>query len=61
MQLFRRRFYAVTLMAIATEWPMGAQTRPTRETPAFRADSNLVLVPVTVIDRHGTIVSGLKS
>jgi Ca-activated chloride channel family protein len=28
---------------------------------AFRADSNLVLVPVTVTDRHGSIVNGLAS
>ena len=61
MQLCRRGFYAVTAIAVATVWPMGAQTRPTREAAAFRADSNLVLVPVTVIDRHGAIVSGLKS
>jgi Ca-activated chloride channel family protein len=61
MQLCRRRFYAVPVMAIAAVWPIGAQTRSTREAAAFRADSNLVLVPVTVIDRHGAIVSGLKS
>jgi Ca-activated chloride channel family protein len=48
-------------MAIAAAWPLGAQTSPTRAAPAFRADSNLVLVPVTVIDRHGAIVSGLRS
>jgi Ca-activated chloride channel family protein len=51
----------VTVIAIATAWPIMAQTRPAREVPAFRADSNLVLVPVTVIDRRGAIVSGLKS
>lgn len=28
--------------------------------PAFKADSSLVLVPVTVIDRHGAVVDGLR-
>jgi Ca-activated chloride channel family protein len=64
MRLYRRKrsaghiFCAVTVIAIVTEWPIGGQTQPA---PAFRADSNLVLVPVTVVDRRGAIVSGLKS
>ena len=48
-------------VAAITAWPAGAQKRPTAEVPAFRADSNLVLVPVTVVDRRGSIVNGLAS
>ena len=51
---------ALAVAAIAG-WPAGAQNRPTAEVPAFRADSNLVLVPVTVVDRRGSIVNGLAS
>jgi Ca-activated chloride channel family protein len=54
------RVFAVALVAIAA-WPAGAQKRATQEVPAFRADSTLVLVPVTVVDRRGSIVSGLAS
>jgi Ca-activated chloride channel family protein len=51
---------ALAVAAIAA-WPAGAQKRATPEVPAFRADSNLVLVPVTVVDRRGSIVNGLAS
>ena len=54
------RVLALTVAAIGT-WSAGAQKRPTPEVPAFRADSSLVLVPVTVVDRRGSIVNGLAS
>lgn len=41
--------------------PVCAQSRFARELPAFRTDSTLVLVPVTVVDRRGAIVNGLAS
>ncbi len=52
--------YAVTAVILCVEWPAGAQSRPTREMPAFRTDTNLVLVPVTVVDRRGARVNGLN-
>jgi Ca-activated chloride channel family protein len=55
------RFFAATLVAVAVVWPVEAQKRPTAEVAAFRADSTLVLVPVTVVDRRGSIVNGLAS
>ena len=55
------RFFAVTIVAMAAVWPVEAQKRPTPEVAAFRADSTLVLVPVTVVDRRGSIVNGLAS
>src|SRR5450631_570925 len=67
MQLHRsewfpaRRFFAITVVAIAAASSVGAQKGPTPEVPAFRADSSLVLVPVTVVDRRGAIVNGLAS
>jgi Ca-activated chloride channel family protein len=42
-------------------WPAEAPRRATPDVPAFRAESALVLVPVTVVDRHGAIVNGLAS
>lgn len=54
------RVLALTVAAIAA-WPAAAQKRTTPEVPAFRADSTLVLVPVTVVDRRGSIVNGLAS
>ena len=41
--------------------PSVAQNHFSRDVPAFRTDSTLVLVPVTVVDRHGAIVNGLGS
>jgi Ca-activated chloride channel homolog len=67
MQLHRsewfpaRRIFAITVVAIAAASSVGAQKGPTQEVPAFRADSSLVLVPVTVVDRRGAIVNGLAS
>jgi Ca-activated chloride channel family protein len=67
MQLRRRsllppgQFVAAAVVCMAVAWPAGAQKPPTPETAAFRADSALVLVPVTVVDRRGAMVSGLDS
>ena len=54
------RYFALTLVVIAA-WPVEAQQYPTQNVPAFRADSGLVLVPVTVVDRRGSTVNGLAS
>ncbi len=58
--LLAGRHFAVALVALAA-WPVGAQQRPAQNAAAFRADSALVLVPVTVVDRRGAIVNGLAS
>src|ERR1017187_3769281 len=55
------RVFAATMIAVAASWPAGAQKRLASEEPAFRADSTLVLVPVTVVDRRGAFVNGLAS
>jgi len=55
------RLFAITIAAVAAAWPAVAQERFTREQPSFRADSTLVLVPITVVDRRGAIVNGLAS
>ena len=66
MRLRRRKLFhagsvfAVIVVALAI-WPARAQKHLTSEFPAFRADSTLVLVPVTVVDRRGSIVNGLAS
>ncbi len=52
--------YAVIAGILCVGWPTGAQTHATPEMPAFRADTNLVLVPVTVVDRRGASVNGLN-
>jgi Ca-activated chloride channel family protein len=46
-------------MAILT--PARAQNRFAADVSAFRVDSKLVVVPVTVVDRRGAIVNGLSS
>jgi Ca-activated chloride channel family protein len=50
-----------SLVVAVAAWPAGAQNSFAGEFPAFRADSTLVLVPVTVVDRRGAIVNGLAS
>lgn len=55
-----RKVFAVTALAMAVAWPAGAQSRFVREAPAFRSNSTLVVVPVTVMDRRGAIVNGLS-
>jgi Ca-activated chloride channel family protein len=54
------RTFAVIAVALAATCSAGAQTRPARDA-AFRTDSTLVLVPVTVVDHRGAIVNGLAS
>jgi Ca-activated chloride channel family protein len=60
---WRRRalggFFAVAIVAAAAAWPAGAQKRATPEVAVFTVDSTLVLVPVTVVDRRGAMVTGL--
>jgi len=54
------RIFAMAAAAIATAWPAAAQNHFVREAPAFRSNSTLVVVPVTVMDRRGAIVNGLS-
>jgi Ca-activated chloride channel family protein len=53
--------FVATAIAVVSAWPADAPRRDAPEGSAFRADSWLVLVPVTVVDRHGAIVNGLGS
>jgi len=53
------RIFAVAVLAIAIVRPACAQTYSVRGASAFRTDSALVVVPVTVVDRRGAIVNGL--
>jgi len=46
------RTMAVGFLVIAAAWA---------QVPQFRADSTMVLVPVTVVDRRGAVVNGLAS
>jgi Ca-activated chloride channel family protein len=58
MRLRKGRICAVAAIAMAAVWPAAAE-RPGRAASAFRADSALVVVPVTVVDRNGAVVNGL--
>ena len=49
----------LAVVAVASAWPTWAQKRLSPESPNFRAESALVLVPVTVVDRRGATVNGL--
>jgi Ca-activated chloride channel family protein len=53
--------FAVAVVVIAVVRPAGGQNHFTPSAPDFRADSSLVLVPITVVDRRGAIVNGLSS
>jgi Ca-activated chloride channel family protein len=53
--------FAVAIVVMAAARPAGGQNRFTPAVPDFRADSTLVLVPITVVDRRGAIVNGLSS
>ncbi len=58
MRLLRRCYLAARVLAMIVA---AAGTARSADSPAFRADSTLVLVPVTVVDRRGAIVNGLAS
>jgi Ca-activated chloride channel family protein len=51
--------FAATVVLAAVAWSAAAQSLPASQVPAFRADATLVLVPVAVVDRRGSIVNGL--
>lgn len=53
--------FTVTVVAIGAAWSAVAQENGPPQGLAFRADSRLVLVPVAVVDRRGSLVSGLAS
>jgi Ca-activated chloride channel family protein len=53
------KLVVVALVAIAAALPARSQQPRTSHAAAFRADSALVLVPITVMDRRGAIVNGL--
>jgi len=55
------RILAATVVALAAAWLADAQEFVTPEALPYRADSTLVLVPTTVVDRRGAIVNGLPS
>jgi Ca-activated chloride channel family protein len=61
----RKRAYSpsfgilIAALAAGFAWA-GEAPDSVKESPSFRADTTLVLVPVTVIDRRGAIVSGLR-
>lgn len=64
MRLCKERFAAggivVAAVVLAAAQPAAGQKRDI-DGAAFRADSSLVLVPITVMDRRGAIVNGLSS
>jgi len=51
----------LALTVVATGWAADAAADAGPERPAFRSDTTLVLVPVTVVDHHGAMVNGLAS
>lgn len=51
--------FLIAAIAIVSAWSAEAPKRAAPESGTFRADSALVLVPVTVVDRRGAIVNGL--
>ena len=53
------RIAAVMVASMAGLWPAGGQKLPVPAATPFRVDSTLVLVPITVTDHRGAIVSGL--
>jgi len=52
---------AVAVIVVAAARPAGGQNRLMPVVSDFRADSTLVLVPITVVDRRGAVVNGLPS
>lgn len=66
MRLSRQKWLAgsgivAAAVLAAAAGPAGGQSRIMPEGAAFRVDSPLVLVPITVLDRRGAIVNGLSS
>ena len=61
----RRLDGAVTLLSAAAvlACAMGADAQPLRpsDRPQFHADTNLILVPVTVTDGRGAAINGLST
>jgi Ca-activated chloride channel family protein len=55
------RIAGAAIIVTAAAWSARAEKHISSNTPAFRADSTLVLVPVTVVDYRGAIVNGLAS
>jgi Ca-activated chloride channel family protein len=51
----------LVVIVTAPAWSAPAEKHVPPEVPAFRADSTLVLVPVTVVDHRGAVVNGLAS
>lgn len=56
-----KRVIGIIVIATAAAWSAPAEKSVPPAVPAFRADSTLVLVPVTVVDRRGAVVNGLAS
>ena len=56
-----RRVIGIVVIVTASSSSAPAEKRVLPEAPAFRADSTLVLVPVTVVDHRGAVVYGLTS
>jgi Ca-activated chloride channel family protein len=62
MRLHKKGYFpafGVLAVATAAAWAAEGPKATAPDSPAFRADSALVLVPVTVVDRRGAIVNGL--
>ena len=55
------RVLALSVVVVSAVWPADGPSGAAPERPFFRADSTLVLVPVTVVDRRGAMVNGLSS
>jgi Ca-activated chloride channel family protein len=56
-----KRILGIVVIATAAARSAPAEKHVLPEVPAFRADSTLVLVPVTVVDHRGAVVNGLAS
>jgi Ca-activated chloride channel family protein len=55
------RVLALSVVVVSAVWPADGPSGAAPERPFFRADTTLVLVPVTVVDRRGAMVNGLSS
>ncbi len=52
---------AFAALALMTALPSAAQSGENGHAPTFTIDAPVVLVPTTVVDRHGSIVTGLPA